>query len=335
VPEFSEVQEARLEALAHANRIADLTKHESEGFGLDPSAPLVVTERKKLERAEQELVRLTSLKEVRTARWNAASQLHNAVSSWLLHGGIPANCLLENLEDAPLSELLTKNDGGRIDAAVERCRLRLRELDADRHRVNSASWPISVAEAAAREFIARRADAGTPDLEAAIEHGQPISFATTRLTALVHNVDAPGAVAYAETGDAIGLVCWLFGRELLAKISAGLCEIGDEKNALDQRQREEMLATISADSLAAERAECALIWHAETRGEVIDFRPTTSPQGRRAPNRTARRPAAGIVVGAGLGCRPAAMNTDTTRATISRANQYTNRAVGTTARRRV
>jgi hypothetical protein len=39
-----------------------------------------------------------------------------------------------------------------------------------------------------------------------------------------------------------------------------------------------MLAAIDADDLAAQRAECALIWHAAARGEIIDFRPTTSPQ---------------------------------------------------------
>jgi hypothetical protein len=69
----------------------------------------------------------------------------------------------------------------------------------------------------------------------------------------------------------------VFGKELLAKISAGFHKVGDDEHALDQRQREEMLATISADSLAAERAERALIWHAEAKGEVIDFRPTTTP----------------------------------------------------------
>jgi len=69
----------------------------------------------------------------------------------------------------------------------------------------------------------------------------------------------------------------LFGKELLAKISAGFREIGDDKHALDQRQREEMEAQISADMLMAERSECALIWHAETQNnEIIDFRATTS-----------------------------------------------------------
>jgi hypothetical protein len=139
--------------------------------------------------------------------------------------------------------------------------------------VNSQQW---VAEAAAREFIARRAEAGAPDLDAAIEHNLPISFATTRLQSQVYNAQ-PGSVAFAEPDDAVGLICWLFGKELLAKISAGFREIGDDKHALDQRQREEMEAQISADMLMAERSECALIWHAETQNnEIIDFRATTS-----------------------------------------------------------
>jgi hypothetical protein len=126
-------------------------------------------------------------------------------------------------------------------------------------------------------LIERLADAGRPNLENAIEHNLPISFATTRLTSSVYNVDARGAIAYAEMPDAIGLVCWVLRDQLLAQINAGFREIGDDKNALDQRQREEMLATIASDSLAAERAECALIWHAAAKGELIDFRPTTTP----------------------------------------------------------
>jgi hypothetical protein len=111
-----------------------------------------------------------------------------------------------------------------------------------------------------------------------IEHGLPVTFATMRLSGLVHNVDARGAIAFIEAEDAVGLVCWLLGPELLKKMSAGFREIGDDKNALDERQRAEALATIDADSLAAERAECSLVWAAAERGEIIDFRPTTSQQ---------------------------------------------------------
>jgi hypothetical protein len=277
VPTFGEVQEIRLEVIGHKNRIDNLVAHRSEGgFEQDPSAPQVLSEKRKLERAEKELARLTELKEVRTVRSTAAGQLRQSVNDWVLRG-ITGDCTLDVVEDQPLSELLTKADGGRIEVAVERYRLRQRECAAERHRVNSQQWPISVGEAYARELVARRKDAGRPVLESAIEHGMPISFATAQLSGLVHNVDARGAIAFIEAEDAVGLVCWLFEKELLAKISAGFREISDG-SALDARQREEMLATIALDSLAAERAECALIWHAAAKGEVIDFRSTTSPQ---------------------------------------------------------
>ena len=275
VPTFEEVREIRVEMLGHANRISDLTRHASEGgFGLDASAPQVVAERRKLERAEKEFARRTELKETRTVRSTATGQLRRSLNDWVLRG-IPGGCIVEPIGDAPLAELLKK--GETLSDGVSRYRLRQRELDADAHRVNSQQWPISMGEADARALVGRRAEAGRPLLEAAIENGQPISFATTRLTGLVHNVDARGAVAFIDAEDAVGLVCWLFGPELLKKVSAGFREIGDDTQALDQQQRETMLATISADRLIAERSECSLIWVGAERGEIIDFRADTTP----------------------------------------------------------
>ena len=90
----------------------------------------------------------------------------------LLHGWIkpsatgfceafPANCVFDPAEDTPLSELLKK--GETLSDGVMRYRHRMRELDADAHRINSQQWPISGAVADAGEFIARRAEAGTPN----------------------------------------------------------------------------------------------------------------------------------------------------------------------------
>ncbi|MCD9821625.1 hypothetical protein [Bradyrhizobium japonicum] len=277
VPTFEEVQEVRLEVIGYKNRISDLTRHRSEGgFEQDPSAPQVLSEKRKLERAEKELARRTELKEVRTVRSTVAAQLRQSVNDWVLRG-VPGDCTLDVVEDQPLSELLTKADGGRIETAVERFRLKLREGAADLHRVRSSPWSSSAAKVAAKGLIDRLADQGQPNLDAAIEHGMDIVFATTRLQSLVYNAQ-PRAVAYAEVPDVLALMCWVLRDQLLAKINAGFDEIADDKQALDQRQREEAEAQIGADMLAAERAECALIWHAAAKDEVIDFRPTTSPQ---------------------------------------------------------
>ena len=276
IPSHEQVQEVRLEVVGYKNRIADLTRHKSEGgFGLDASAPQVVSEKRKLERAEKELARLTELKEIRTVRWSSAGRLHQSVSDWVLRG-IPGGCALEPVEDAPLSELLTKADNGLIDAAIERFRHRQRELAADLHRVRSSPWPSSVAKAAARELIDRLADQGAPNLDAAIEHGMPISFAQMTLRSTVRAGDAMG-VAHVETVDSFSTLCWLLKDQMQAKIDAGFDEIADDRAALSQAQREEVEAQISADMLAIERAECGLIWIAESRGEVLDFRSETSP----------------------------------------------------------
>jgi hypothetical protein len=104
-----------------------------------------------------------------------------------------------------------------------------------------------VAKAAARELIDRLADQGAPNLDGAIEIGQPISFASMILQSLVRNVDASrGAVAFAETSDAPGLMFWLFRDQVLAKIEAGIDEIADDKAALSSADCERLEAEIAA-----------------------------------------------------------------------------------------
>jgi hypothetical protein len=65
---------------------------------------------------------------------------------------------------------------------------------------------------------------------------------------------------------------------LMRKIEAGLDEIADDTHALSAAQREEIEAQINSDELSISRAECSLIWAADAKGEVIDFRPTTNAQ---------------------------------------------------------
>ena len=60
---------------------------------------------------------MTELKEIRTVRSTSAGQLRQSVNDWVLRG-ISGDCALDVVEDAPLSELMTKADGGRIEAAV-------------------------------------------------------------------------------------------------------------------------------------------------------------------------------------------------------------------------
>jgi len=273
-PAFADVQEQSHAKIRHEKRIADLTRVRAEGgFGLPELAPQVVAERRELERAQKEFTRLTTLKEVRGARWTVAKQLEARVSDWVLRGGIPGSCALEVVADAPVSELLKK--GERFADAVDRYRLRLRELAADRHRLNSAPWPSSVAKQKAEALIEQLAAA--PDFDSMIEHNSALAFPSVSLSSFVRGTEP--ALAFTETTDTLGLMCWLFKDELLAKINAGIDEAADDKAALSQQQREQMEAEISSDALTIERMECAVIWHAETHNnEILDFRADTSPQ---------------------------------------------------------
>jgi hypothetical protein len=273
-PPFADVQELAHKKFQLQADIANKLKPKAEGgFGLSELA--VVSERRALERAEAELVRLTGLKEDRGARANIVAQLERSITDWLFRGGIPSDCTFEAVEDAPLSELLKK--GERIADAVERYRHRLRELAADLHRTRSAPWPSSVAKEKTKAKVEQWAEAAMPNLDNMIEHNSPLAFPSMTLSSFVRGTETP-ALAFTETTDTLGLFCWLFKDQLLAKINAGLDEAAVDQGALSQQQREQMEAQISSDMLTIERSEVACIWHAEAAGEVLDFCADTSPQ---------------------------------------------------------
>ena len=122
----------------------------------------------------------------------------------------------------------------------------------------------------------RPCERGTPNFDTMIEHGSRLAFPMVSMQSMVHGTETP-ALAFAEGTDSIGLICWLLRDQMQARINAGIDEVADDKNALDERQRADMTAQITADELLIQRAECSLIWHAEAQGEIIDFRADTSP----------------------------------------------------------
>ena len=100
--------------------------------------------------------------------------------------------------------------------------------------------------------------------------GSGLAFPSLSIQSTLHGLDQP-ALAFAEGPDTIGLMCWLFRDQLLARINAGIDEAADDKAAMSQQQRDEAEAQINSDALLIERSECALIWEVEAQGEMIDF----------------------------------------------------------------
>ncbi|MET4244605.1 hypothetical protein [Bradyrhizobium sp. RT10b] len=276
IPSFEAIREVRLEKISHANRINELLKARGDGGpGLPEDAPQVATVRKQMLRAEQEVARLETLREIRTSRWNAAGSLARNVTDWLMHGGIPQDCVIEAIEDQPISELVQK--GETVANAVERYRHRLRELDADARRLSANPWPSSEQKRKVAVVIEQLAEHGRPNFESMVEHNAAFGFPTIMLRSLVRGTETPALAFADDVPDVLAIMCWAFRDQLLATSNSELDEVADDKVAMDQKQRDIALAQISADRLAAERAECALIWAAEARGEVIDFRSATTP----------------------------------------------------------
>jgi hypothetical protein len=150
---------------------------------------------------------------------------------------------------------------------------------AELAKVQKAPWPTASAKQRAKSVIDALAEAGQPPIGALIRTDQPLTFNTTTTRAIVANLNREAIagipVAFTETTDVLALFCWTFGDKLLAKINARIEELGDDKNALDQTQREVREAELGAEILDIERAECAPIWAAD--GETLDFRPDTNP----------------------------------------------------------
>jgi hypothetical protein len=277
IPAFHDVQEAQLVVTGHKQRIADLTKHPSVGgYGLSAdAAPQVISERKLLDRAIAELHRLEKLRETRSARWTACGRLERAVSDWL-GLGLPRDCVIEAVDDAPVAELLKK--GERIADAVNRYRSVLERFAGELQRVRTAPHLSAVAKAVARDQINALADAAAPDAVRTVKSLEPVGFATARVRALALSLDpkSPPPLVHAEIPDAVGLVAWLWRDQLISKITPSIDEAADDRNALSESRRQEMEAQLGADMLAAEFAECSLIWHADAAGgEIIDFRSDT------------------------------------------------------------
>lgn len=153
---------------------------------------------------------------------------------------------------------------GEFAAAVETRRRRLRELEADRHRIASAPRPSKVAKELIVAEIDRLADRGAPVVDGAIEvNRSPIDWPTR-----LHTVEF----------DPLALTAWLHRDALVKKLCDDVDAIADDANALTDEQRAIALAQIEGDRLATEFEEEVLIRHIEATGGSFERRPDASPQ---------------------------------------------------------
>jgi hypothetical protein len=162
-----------------------------------------------------------------------------------------------------------------ISDAVVRYRAQLLQLNSERDGIRRATYPSRDVKAAMREQVHQLAEAAAPRVDGAIKRGSPVVFPTTTTQSLVRNADK-GAIVFNETADALGLFAWMFGDQLISRLESEIDKAADDKHALSRDERERQEAALMGYMLAVERKEVALIFAAEARGELIDFRADTS-----------------------------------------------------------
>jgi hypothetical protein len=270
----ADLQAASMARIEAENALRRLTSHpHAHGFNLKAGDQRVIAATRTLEKAEAEFLRLQERQTSRAAQWQASARVVSAVEGWL-RDGRPSGTVLEDW-DGPAPQLL-KGEKGLLDA-VENRRRRGRELRATLHTIRSAPMPSSWAKAQMRAQIEALAMQGTPSTALLIEHGGKIEFQTQRLQSEVYNAQ-PGAVAYAEVPDVVGLLTWALKDALIKKLDAEIDGEADDAAALGHEERQRREAEVMDDLLATERTEAALVWRAMDEKLPVEHRHDCSPQ---------------------------------------------------------
>lgn len=229
-----------------------------------------------VERHAAEMKRMTELTAARDAIAMNLSRLFNRCEDFIRHR--PRGTRIVEVPQPEIATVLKRNETPAT--ALDRLRLRLRELAADLHRVNSAPYPSAYAKTRVRQMVEMRAQA--PDLSGLIEHDAEIRWPTTTvdlpLIAVGANQSPVIGSARGEVPDVLAILSWFDRPRLLAMLDAEINDLADDEAALTHEQRQEKLAEIEADRIAIERQECAVIRHMQAQGMAIEYRGDADPR---------------------------------------------------------
>ena len=241
-------------------------------YRLEDDHPDVAEQLTKLADAKTNIERLDRLVEVRAHHMDQLSRLLNSLETYLGEGlAAVADAIKIYKGPAPSPQKReTPTD------AVERCRRRLRELDAERHRVSSAPWHSAEAKRRARAEIDALAARGQPNVMPLIESRDETIYWAERL----YTDTVIGGRMISAVGDpqALPLLFWLHRDAVVAKIEAQIDEIADDQNALTKEQRAEQIGEIDRDRLAIQRDEEHWVSKAIEDGMTMLRRPEADPR---------------------------------------------------------
>ena len=170
---------------------------------LEDDHPELVAQREALTDAVANIERLDPIVDTRSHQLDQLTRLLSAVENYLAEGLSGVGDAIK-LHKGPAPSL---RKGEAVVEAVERCRRRLRELDADRHRIDSAPWHSGLAKRRARAEIDKLAERGQPSVLPLIEScDEPIYWAERQFTDVVI---AGRVVSAIGDPQALPLLFWL------------------------------------------------------------------------------------------------------------------------------
>src|SRR5262249_34559469 len=126
--------------------------------------------------------------------------------------------------------------------AVERCRRRGRQLEADIQKIQAAPHPSALRKEAARAQIAAWAERARLGALSSVDHGEDLTPPTAAVEILAFGLPR-GALVTATTFDALGLIARMFGDRLYEVACEEIDAVADDAAALDPRARKEALET--------------------------------------------------------------------------------------------
>ena len=152
-------------------------------------------------------------------------------------------------------------------AAIERCRERINQLQAELAEVEAAPLPSSVAKKRAAEQISALASGRRPDvMQLILDARGSISWPTRH----DHVLSEHGGSVSSQ--DAVGLLAWLFKDQMIAAVNREIDAAAMDDEALSPADKAKKLAELRAEILACERDECAFIDQAAKDGMSIAYR---------------------------------------------------------------
>jgi hypothetical protein len=168
-----------------------------------------------------------------------------------------------------------KGENGLLDQ-IEARRRRVRELRANWHTIQSAPFPSSYCRQRAREQVEQLAMCGAISVSRLVEADGEIEFPEIQIASTIYNAQ-PGAIAYHQRIDVVGLIAFLHKPALIAALDRQIEDEADDGASLSHEDRQRRESEAQGDLLATEYVEAELVFRAQSAGLPVEHCADISP----------------------------------------------------------